>query len=187
MNPKKSKPTSSPARRWAFDILLRVEADSAYASLLVAALPETNLSREDRALIQEIVLGVLRWRASLDYLIELYSGRAVDQLDLPVAVALANNSPPPTAFRINTIARRTGDVIRDLESKGLVVRESSFANGAFVVERGPSKIVNQSARSGLIYIQDEASQLVSILLAPEPGDRVLDLCAAPGSKSTHIA
>jgi len=279
MNPKTTKSSSSPARRWAYDILLRVEAESAYASPLIASLPETNLSREDRALIQEIVLGVLRWRASLDYFIELYSGRSVDQLDLPVAVALrmglfqlrhltripasaavnesvnlikrarmssaaglvnavlrkaatqlddeagagivgrtqraavelshplwllehwqamlgveetkqlalANNSPPPTAFRINTIVRSAGDVIRDLESKGVAIRESSLARGAFVVESGPSKIVNQSARSGLIYIQDEASQAVSTLLAPQSGDRVLDLCAAPGSKSTHIA
>jgi 16S rRNA (cytosine967-C5)-methyltransferase len=278
MNPKKTKSSSSPARRWAFDILLRVEAESAYASSLIAALPET-LSREDRALIQEIVLGVLRWRASLDYFIELYSGRSLDQLDFAVAVALrmglfqlrhltripasaavnesvnlikrarmssaaglvnavlrkaatqlddvagadivdqnhrasvevshpawlierwqamlgveeakqlalANNSPPPVAFRVNTIAKGISGVIRDLESKGVAVRESSLANGAFVVDSGPSNIVNQSARSGLIYIQDEASQLVSILLAPKRGDRVLDLCAAPGSKSTHIA
>jgi len=278
MNPKKTKSSSSPARRWAFDILLRVEAESAYASSLIAALPET-LSREDRALIQEIVLGVLRRRASLDYFIELYSGRSVDQLDLAVAVALrmglfqlrhltripasaavnesvnvikrarmssaaglvnavlrkaatqlddvagadivdqiqreavefshppwlierwqamlgveearqlalANNFPPRVAFRVNTIARSVSEVIRELESNGVAVRESSLANRAFVVDSGASKIVNQSARSGLIYIQDEASQLVSILLAPKRGDRVLDLCAAPGSKSTHIA
>jgi 16S rRNA (cytosine967-C5)-methyltransferase len=279
MNPKKTKPSSSPARHLAFNLLLRVEAETAYASSLIAALPETNLSREDRALIQEIVLGVLRWRASLDYFIELYSGRSVDQLDLPVAVALriglfqlrhltrvpvsaavnesvnlvkrarvssaaglvnavlrkaathsadeagagivdqiqraavelshprwllerwramlgdeeakqlalANNSPPPAAFRVNTIARTASGVIRDLQSKGLDMRESLLANGAYVVESGPSKVVNQAARSGLIYIQDQASQLVSTLLAPQPEDRVLDLCAAPGSKSTHLA
>jgi 16S rRNA (cytosine967-C5)-methyltransferase len=60
----------SPARRAAFDILQRVESESAYASVLIAQLPETDLSREDRALAQELVLGVLRWRGLLDCLIE---------------------------------------------------------------------------------------------------------------------
>ena len=50
-----------------------------------------------------------------------------------------------------------------------------------------SAAVARAAERGLIYVQDEASQLVSILLDPRPGERVLDLCAAPGSKSSHIA
>jgi 16S rRNA (cytosine967-C5)-methyltransferase len=40
---------------------------------------------------------------------------------------------------------------------------------------------------GLFAVQDESSQLASILLAPEPGDEVLDVCAAPGGKATHLA
>jgi len=44
-----------------------------------------------------------------------------------------------------------------------------------------------AAQQGLIYLQDEASQLVSLLLEPRSGQRVLDLCAAPGSKTSHIA
>jgi len=39
----------------------------------------------------------------------------------------------------------------------------------------------------LIYMQDEASQLVSLLLDPHTGERILDMCAAPGSKTSHIA
>jgi 16S rRNA (cytosine967-C5)-methyltransferase len=279
MNPKHGRQSVSPARRRAYDILLRVETESAYASTLVGALPDSDLSRADRSLVQEIVLGVLRWRGSLDYFIQRYSGRSSEQLDLPVVIALriglfqlrhlsripasaavnesvnlvkrartssaaglvnallrkasmhldekagvgivdsiqrasvelshprwllerwqamlgdeeaerlalANNSPPPAAFRVNTLRATAGEVIFDLKSKGLITRESSLVPGAFVVEGGPSQAVNQAARSGLIYIQDQASQLVSTLLGPHRGHRILDLCAAPGSKSSHIA
>jgi 16S rRNA (cytosine967-C5)-methyltransferase len=58
--------------------------------------------------------------------------------------------------------------------------------GAFVVESGAAAIADAAER-GIIYIQDEASQLVSLLLDAQAGERVLDLCAAPGSKSSHIA
>lgn len=279
MNPKQSTRPVSPARSAAFEILRRVEAESAYASVLIAALADSELSREDRALAQEIVLGVLRWRGSLDYFIERYTGRALRGLDLPVvtalrmglyqlryltripqsaavnesvnlvkrarvasaaglvnavlrkaarhldekagariadplerasvelshprwmlerwgswlgvdqtrALALANNSVPATSFRVNTLRATVSEVIAGLKSKGVTLRESEVAPGAFVVESGPARAVNEAARRGLIYVQDEASQLVSILLNPRSGDRVLDLCAAPGSKSSHIA
>ncbi|HVS80268.1 MAG TPA: transcription antitermination factor NusB [Pyrinomonadaceae bacterium] len=48
-------------------------------------------------------------------------------------------------------------------------------------------LLRELSRDGLIYLQDEASQLVAHLLGVQPGDRVLDLCAAPGSKTTHLA
>ncbi len=43
------------------------------------------------------------------------------------------------------------------------------------------------ASEGKVYVQDEASQLLTLVLDPQPDERVLDLCAAPGSKTTHIA
>ncbi|MGH7994336.1 MAG: RsmB/NOP family class I SAM-dependent RNA methyltransferase, partial [Limisphaerales bacterium] len=59
--------------------------------------------------------------------------------------------------------------------------------GAYVAARGSGLSATRAARQGLIYIQDEASQLVSLLVDPQPGERVLDVCAAPGSKSTHLS
>src|SRR5215475_13948520 len=77
----------SAARSAAFDILSRVERENAYASILIASLSE-DLSREDRSLAQEIVLGVLRWQLSLDALIERHSGRSIKRLDVAVLIAL---------------------------------------------------------------------------------------------------
>src|SRR6266550_160684 len=76
----------SPARRVAFEILLRVE-EGAYASVLLAT-REQELSPLDRALCHELVMGVLRWQLWLDKLVEYYSKRKVTELDAAVRVIL---------------------------------------------------------------------------------------------------
>src|SRR6185503_5725310 len=77
----------SPARRSAFEILRRVETESAYAAVLLAAL-DPKMREDDRALCHELVLGVLRQRLWLDRVIEHFSDRQVEKLDLPVRLAL---------------------------------------------------------------------------------------------------
>lgn len=77
----------SPARRAAFEILRRVEQDSAYSSALLAA-ADDELNAKDRALSHELVLGVLRRRLWLDRTIEHFAARRIEKLDLPVVLAL---------------------------------------------------------------------------------------------------
>lgn len=77
----------SPARRAAFDILLRVERGAGHASDLLAALPGT-MDRRDLNLATELVLGCLRRQNQLDHLIGVFSGRAGLKLDPEVAAAL---------------------------------------------------------------------------------------------------
>ena len=77
----------SPARRAAFEILRRVEEESAYSSVLLAAAGE-KLNAQDRALAHELVLGVLRHRLWLDRTIEHFAARRIEKLDLPVVLAL---------------------------------------------------------------------------------------------------
>jgi 16S rRNA (cytosine967-C5)-methyltransferase len=78
----------SPARESASDILLRIEREDAFASSLLASPRYDRLSPEDRGLLQELVLGVLRWRGQLDFLIERYARRTLAKLDREVIVAL---------------------------------------------------------------------------------------------------
>ncbi len=78
----------SPARAAAFEILRRVAEEDAYAGSLLASDRYAKLSREDHALAQELVLGVLRWQSQLDFLIEHYSGRPLKKFDGEVAIAL---------------------------------------------------------------------------------------------------
>src|SRR5579864_135956 len=78
----------SPARNAAFNILLRVERESAYAVELLHSSLLDELSPIDRHLVTEIVMGVLRWRSVLDQTIALLSFTPFRKLDLEVLTAL---------------------------------------------------------------------------------------------------
>ena len=81
-------PTISPARNAAFNILLRVERESAYAVELLHSALLDELSPVDRHLVTEIVMGVLRWRSALDHVIARFSFTPMRKLDLEVLTAL---------------------------------------------------------------------------------------------------
>jgi len=76
------------ARAAAFDVLLRVEQQDAYASELLHSGQYSKLSVADRGLLTELVMGVLRWRPVLDEEICRFSAKRVEKLDLEVLTAL---------------------------------------------------------------------------------------------------
>ena len=78
----------SPARAAAFDILLRVERESSYASDLLHSTTHERLSTPDHALATELVMGVLRWRSRLDDDIATASSQPLHKLDLEILIAL---------------------------------------------------------------------------------------------------
>src|ERR1700722_104093 len=78
----------SPARAAAFDILLRVERDSAYASELLHSHEREKLSTADHALTTELVMGVLRWRSRLDAELAPASSQPLSRLDLEILISL---------------------------------------------------------------------------------------------------
>jgi len=78
----------SLARAAAFDILLRVERESSYASELLHAATYNRLSAADHALATELVMGVLRWRSRLDDEISRASSQKLSRLDLEILIAL---------------------------------------------------------------------------------------------------
>ena len=83
---KSSSLVPSPARTVAFEVLRQVERGGYAADLLFTL--STSLDTRDAGLASEIALGVLRFQSQLDYLIELYSGRAAARLDPEVRIAL---------------------------------------------------------------------------------------------------
>jgi 16S rRNA (cytosine967-C5)-methyltransferase len=103
--------------------------------------------------------------------------------DEAAAFARANNEAPPTAFRVVAGGR---EVLDELRAAGGDLHPSHVAPGAWRVEGAGVKL-RELARDGKIYLQDEASQLVAHALDGRAGERVLDVCAAPGSKTTHVA
>jgi 16S rRNA (cytosine967-C5)-methyltransferase len=104
------------------------------------------------------------------------------------ALMRAMNERPPLTLRVNTLkTTRTalGDRLRI--DAGLEVRETVYAPDGLVVEHGGTPGAWPAFADGLCLVQDEASMLVARLLDPRPGDVVADACAAPGTKTTHLA
>jgi 16S rRNA (cytosine967-C5)-methyltransferase len=92
---------------------------------------------------------------------------------------------PPTTLRICSSTPEPDDVIRKLAEKGGSVRRGKYAPKALVAETGQGSVSRLAEELGLA-IQDEASQLVPELLQVRSGSRVLDVCAAPGMKTSLL-
>jgi 16S rRNA (cytosine967-C5)-methyltransferase len=105
-------------------------------------------------------------------------------LDEAEALARANNERPPTAFRV--VGGDFKEIVAQLREAGGIVDRSVVAEEAWRVS-GATSVVRELAANGNIYVQDEASQLVAQTVDIKPGERVLDLCAAPGGKATLMA
>lgn len=101
-------------------------------------------------------------------------------------IAHANNRTPPVAFRVNPLRAECGSIIERLREAGVEAEESRIAPGAWRVAGG-GELLRALAEQGAIYTQDEASQLVGHVVGACAGESVLDLCAAPGSKTTQVA
>lgn len=100
--------------------------------------------------------------------------------------ARSNNESPTVAFRLTAKVVEDALVLERLRAAGALLIPSRLAPQAWRA-RGAGPLVRELAREGMIYLQDEASQLVTHVLDAQAGERVLDVCAAPGSKTTHIA
>lgn len=271
----------SPARKIAYEVLRRVEAEGAYASDVLHSELSAHVTPVDAALATGISLGVLRWRRLLDFLLERQLKKPVARLDLAVAIALrmglyqlrylervparaavhesvelvklarktsaatlvnavlrrmqdqsklpaesllpsdapaaerlgvlhshptwmverwlarlgeartvalleANNHAPRQTCAIHeTDELRRAEILGTIEKAGLHIEPGRLLGSAFAVSGGsPSR--TDAFRKGELSIQDEASQAVPLLLDVREGDRVLDLCAAPGGKTPPL-
>ncbi len=96
------------------------------------------------------------------------------------------NERPRLSVRVNNKKIGTDELASSFENNGLKVTRGQFLGNFFCVE-GLSRIGElESFRAGQFTVQDESAGLVSFLLDPKPGERILDMCAAPGGKTTHI-
>lgn len=99
----------------------------------------------------------------------------------------ASNERPPLTLRINQLKTDIPSFLAKFDEDRISYTGSAYI--PYVLRtRGLTRIGQMELfRSGMFTIQDESAALPSILLDPKPGERVIDLCAAPGGKTTHLA
>lgn len=106
--------------------------------------------------------------------------------DAALAVLDANNQHPPFWLRVNRMRAEVAGVVAELEAAGFTVARHPLAPDALRVEPATDVRSLPGFLDGRLSVQDAAAQLAIELLAPEPGERILDACAAPGGKTCHV-
>ena len=115
----------------------------------------------------------------------LLAGYGVEET---IAICRTNNTVPPLALRVNSLKASREQAIAALQQEGITAEATIFSPDGITLA-SPAAALRKSTcyREGLIRIQDEASQLIARLVAPESGERLLDLCAGSGGKTLHLA
>lgn len=103
------------------------------------------------------------------------------------ALLAANNEPPPVTLRVNERRESAGVIRRRLQADGADVMPGLFHEGTLRVRGEMAPARDPGFDLGHFIVQDESESLVVDLLAPAAGELVVDLCAAPGGKTTQIA
>lgn len=104
-----------------------------------------------------------------------------------LALCRANNEPPPLCLRVNLKYTDRELVARMLELRCRRIEPSPWLPECLRVEitRDVTKLPGYA--EGLFTVQDEGAMVVTHLVAPQPGELIVDACAAPGGKTTHLA
>ncbi len=103
------------------------------------------------------------------------------------ALCEANNRTPPSAIRLNTLRGAPEQVASRLAETGVETEPSALLPEGRRIVAGPADARKRAYDAGWFTPQDEGSMLVGRLVAPAPGNTVVDACAAPGGKATHLA
>ena len=153
------------------------------------------------AVLRNILRGMdgIQWpdkaKDPVQYLMVQYSfpqwmvERFIRQYGLEDAERLCDwyNQPAAMWIRTNTLKTTRAELKQILEKEGLTVSESRHTPEGLKIENAVNLHKLKSFQQGLFTVQDESSMLVELAAEPAPGQRVLDVCSAPGGKTTHMA
>ena len=112
-----------------------------------------------------------------------------------LAFCRASNQIAPLALRVNTRLTKREEVCQSLAASGIAATASKIAPSGITLENRAITAFDAAGGGTLkdilnredIYVQDESAMLVAHLLSPENAEYIVDLCAAPGGKTTHLA
>ncbi|WHE08247.1 16S rRNA (cytosine(967)-C(5))-methyltransferase RsmB [Thermoanaerobacterium thermosaccharolyticum] len=96
------------------------------------------------------------------------------------------NGRPEISIRINTLKIDGKNFEKKLKDRGLNYKKGLYNDDAYYI--GLKNITNDEMyNEGLIQVQDEGAMIISKVLSPKPDDMVMDVCSAPGGKTTHLS
>ncbi len=95
----------------------------------------------------------------------------------------------PVTLRVNTIKASPREIMEEFSSEGVKYQRVQWYRDAFVIANKRERDLEslRSYQEGRVYLQSLSSMVPPLVLAPQPGDAVLDIAAAPGSKATQMA
>jgi 16S rRNA (cytosine967-C5)-methyltransferase len=117
------------------------------------------------------------------------SRRWVERLGLASAEAACEgvSVAPPMTLRVNRLVTTREALLEIFAQAGIAAKPTSVSLSGILLDEGGPVSSLPGFQEGAFYVEDEAAQLIPLLLDPQPDDIVLDACAAPGGKSTHVA
>jgi len=109
-------------------------------------------------------------------------------LDNTLKLLEANERPLTSSIRVNTLKIQPGELRNRLENKGFELQTIEWISYGFEVLKETYNLGSlHEYLQGYFYLQNVASMLPAIILDPKPGETIIDMCAAPGGKATHMA
>ncbi len=153
------------------------ERKSKYINAILRKMTAETMTEEDKSSKKALYSSHPQWVT--DRLIEEY-GKPVTE-----DIYRFNQTIPPVYARANRIKNSREDLAAELESEGVETAEVEYF-GDFLEIKSGNVIGSKAFEEGRFYIQDPSHSLPVLLLSPKKNEKILDLCCAPGGKSSYI-
>lgn len=153
-----------------------------WASAMVNAVLRSFI-RDRQELLTRVDDDSVAYFSHPQWMIELFRH---DWPDHAEQILQANNQRPPMWLRVNLASISVEDYEKRLHLQSIQASRHSIAEAALKLETPMNVEQLPGFKQGLVSVQDAAAQLAANLLGAEAGERILDLCAAPGGKTCHI-
>lgn len=107
--------------------------------------------------------------------------------DDAVKLCEENNKRPVMSLRVNSLKISNGDFENYLKEKNLYYKNGNFLDNFFTTKTMSKIYTDELFRQGFFSVQDESAGLVAKLMDPKKEDLILDVCSAPGGKTSHMS